>query len=254
MAILFARNALSLSSIKLNILPLIAVLMIIMWTCSYAGTEDRYKYWLGFDVESNFKPGSKWHYDIFAQPRFAANEVMLEQFVFRPSIYYQYSKNWSYWLGYDAIPVIPRTRTKVFLEQRIWPQVRYSKRIAKRIKLTLRTRYEFRRLSSSKETATRFRQRFETTFIGKHANSLSYDFFYEGFIRGKEADWVAKERVDQNRIYAGAEIPVNIHTVLNIGYLGIFRPRKPNNRLDNILSVGVSFNLEENKPGPITTV
>ena len=99
------------------------LLLLVSTTKIFAGTESRYPFWLGVDTENNLKPNSKWHYDFFVQSRFTTNQVMLEQALIRPAIFYQYNDNWSYWLGYDFNPTIPGGGSNVDLEQSLWPQI-----------------------------------------------------------------------------------------------------------------------------------
>jgi len=237
-----------------KLMKIIFFILLFLPLAAFSGVENREKIWLGLDVENQLKPNSKWHYDFFIQPRFASNQVILEQTIIRPALFYQYNDNWSYWLGYDFNPTIPRNTREINLEQRLWSQIEYDTQLGNQLKLSSRSRYEIRGYSQSDEMATRFRQRFEATIVGQNKFNISYDIFYEGFFRGKNADWVSNERVDQNRFYFGLEIPANKIMQFNVGYLNIFRPRNPVNRIDNILALGLSINLEKSEAGPVRTL
>jgi len=142
---------------------LIVIIFLPMASNVFAATQTRDNLWLSVDLGSQFKPGSKWNYDVTLQPRFAGNQVPVEQVLLRPAVFYQYNKQWSFWAGYDFIPTIPEGTTKVFYEQRVWPQIEYDKELNNYMLVSGRLRYEVRWQNESSQIATRLRPRCELT-------------------------------------------------------------------------------------------
>ncbi|MAZ39984.1 MAG: hypothetical protein CMF49_07665 [Legionellales bacterium] len=239
---------------KLKPQLVICWVLLLKMSAVFAGTNDSNGLWAGINIENRFQPNSKWHYNVLVQPRFINSQVMLQQVEVSPAIFYQQNQHWSYWLGYGLFPTTPQGTSQTYLEQRIWPQIEYDTNIGDRLKLSARSRYEIRQWSDSAQIATRFRQRFEATVIGHNALNISYDAFYEGFLNVKNADWVTDERVDQNRYYLGIEIPTTATTVLNFGYLYIYRPREVESQAEHIFSIGLSVNLDKRGVGPVYSV
>jgi len=65
---------------------------------------------------------------------------------------------------------------------------------------------------------------------------------------------VADERYDQQRPYLGLEIPASKTVLFNVGYLNIYRPRENIDRMNNVLFISMSINLQRIMPGPVRSI
>lgn len=235
-------------------LSFFVILFLLFSGLATAHLRSRGMLWAGFDLSGKFSTDSKWHYDIINQGRFADNRSSLEQYFFRPSIYYQYNKKWSFWVGYDLIPTIPRNSLNSFLEQRIWSQTQYAVKFAKYFELSSRTRLEMRWRQNRQDTAYRLRQRLDLSFIDFNHLGINIDIFDELFLGLNNASWVTDRTLDQNRIFLGLIIPLRKNFALEVGYLNILRPRSPNNLMDNVFVAALAFNFSGGEFVPINFI
>lgn len=74
------------------------------------------------------------------------------------------------------------------------------------------------------------------------------------FFGVKRPNWVTDRIFDQNRIFLGFVFPVNKRVTINTGYLNIFRPRSPQNRVEHILVLAFAVNFGGQPNFPIRTV
>lgn len=221
----------------------LAVMFFTIIQSAYA-LEHKPKLWIGGDFDAGIVGTNDWRYNVFLQARLGDNDAHLDQSIVRPSIYYLYNPNLSFWLGYDYIPTAHTNRVGTFLEQRVWPQLLYKKQLNSRNELALRTRLEARWQETNAPVSYRLRQRVELTI--KYKNFLGVDFsvFDEIFFTLRSADWAPTQTISQNRIFLGLVKPVNQNLSVDFGYMNIFKPRSDQYIMDHVLVLGFDFNLD----------
>ncbi len=229
-----------------------AILLILTNSICFANFTSRYSSWVGFDIGGPFRQSSPWHYDLMNQARFPTNPTRMEQYFIRSSAYYQLD-NWSFWLGGDLIYVNLKNEPTT-LEQRLWPQVEYDKQLSKHVVISLRTRLENRWLGRQAGTAIRFRQRIELSFNHWNQHNIDIDIFDEVFLGLKRPSWVTNRRLDQNRVFFVFLIPICKYFAIDTGYLNIFRPRTPQNRIEHIMVLALAVNFDGRSTFPIRAI
>ncbi|MEM9243726.1 MAG: DUF2490 domain-containing protein [Pseudomonadota bacterium] len=232
---------------------LVAILLSFITSICFASFTSRYSNWLGFDVGGSFHKDSKWHYDLMNQARVPTDPTRLEQYFVRPSVFYQLDKNWSFWLGSDLIYENPKNDPTT-TEQRIWPQIEYDKSLTYHVATSLRSRLENRWIGNQSGMAMRFRQRVEFSINHWNKYNVDLDVFDEGFFGLKRPSWVTDRTFDQNRVFLGFVIPMHKRLAIDTGYLNIFRPRSPQNRVEHILVLALAINFDGKPSFPIRTV
>lgn len=222
-----------------------ALLMASLPANSTADTIQDYQTWTKILVTGSLGALSpsleKFRYWFDAQARFANEKPALTQLLVRPGLGYAINEHASAWLGYAYFPTDPDTY-KAINEQRVWEQFLWTQKFGPG-RFNWYNRLEQRFHPRGSEVGWRFRQMYGWSFPLRFAPGFSLNLSDEVFINLNTTEWV-QAGFNQNRAFAGIAYHFDPRSSAEVGYaLRYLRDPGANNRLDNILSLGLSFHF-----------
>jgi hypothetical protein len=195
--------------------------------------------WALLTLNGKYKSGLRIYAEL--QPRVGDYSQRLSQFLVRPAVGYQATRNMSLWIGYGWTPsFLPEFNN----EHRVFQQVLFEDNIG-RVGLINRTRFEQRVIEGAGGTSLRLRHFVRASVPLDSKRRWAAVGYNELMLNLNSTPRGPQSGFDQDRIYFGGAYNVDRHTRVELGYLASFinAPRnRPDRRLD-ILLLSVNYNL-----------
>ena len=208
--------------------------------------------WLGADFNTPIDKNHRWRFNLNNQARFRNDKFPMEQYFLRPSVFYQIDRSWEFWLGYDFIYDRPPVLIPDFVEQRVWQQFEFDRKLSTHVDVSLRSRFEYRWRNNFRGVALRDRVRAEFAFVDFNRYGIDIDIFDELFLGLSRPRWVPNKLIDQNRVFVGLVFPLGKRFSFNLGYMNLFRPRNLRSSIDHVALFGIEYS-RSGGPLPIRT-
>ncbi len=221
-------------------IKIIAFIFLFFCICSTSSAAiQQYQYWTDAGIKGNVNPNKKLLYDLNFRGKFDAQKNKYAQSRFIGGVGYQYFPSLSLWIGYqwDSNHRIMGTKQ----QYRIWQQFLWQSINNKVIDLSWRTRFEQIKRTAQSQWSAKLRERGELKFLKIAGNHLIPVIYDEIFVNSNHPSWVNNQLVDQNRVFAGFDIPASKNSHLQIGYLNQYRWAAPENILTHILLISFYF-------------
>jgi len=197
--------------------------------------------WSGIESVGTIK-NSDFQYIALLQLRLAFDSPVFDTGVIRIGLGYPIAKSLNLWFGYDLLPTQNANTRKFSAEERPWQQFLWEMPVKRPGLVMFRCRLEERMNSKEPGLALRLRQRISLQMrnnkIGDIATPIVSD---EIFFNLNHPDWVGHRAINQNRLYAGFDISLSQHRVLQVGYLNQAEFRMNANSMSHIVFLSYLF-------------
>lgn len=152
------------------------------------------------------------------QTRFGDDASRLRQSNLRVGLGYRASEVLTLYGGY-ALVTSHRGSRPDLTEHRLWQQASYALVASGAVHVAGRTRLEQRFFEASNDVGWRLRQQVRLAFPLTSERGPSLVATGELFIALNDADWGARNGLDQVRSFAGVNLPIGPRQTVEIGYL-----------------------------------
>lgn len=217
------------------------VLLLLSTYCLMANaTTQQGKVWTGAFFLGNLLNIPNVQYILHLESRFNLNPNQVEFAFSRMGVGYQYTPTLSFWLGYQADSHNYFTNSNSV--NRIWQLMIWQFYQNHSFMLTNQSRLEERQQVGQGQWNDRLRERFIVQWPGALFNKITPVVFDEVFFNLTTPSWTNDRLIDQNRAFAGIEIPTSKHTFLQIGYLNQYVIQSPQNTMNHVLYLSFYVN------------
>jgi hypothetical protein len=211
--------------------------------CATAQTRDDGGLWFAVLAQGRFAPeGSdfgrlRWWLDLHERQRDEGRD--LDTTIVRPGVGYALGERVTAFAGYAWVIAEPRGRDE-FGEHRIWEQLTWNLPVDG-FTLQSRTRLEQRFLEGDGETGHRLRQFVKATLPLTHDRAVYASVWDEVFVDLDDTSWGQRTGLRQNRAFVGLGFVFGRgpDVALEVGYLQQWIDRRPEDRLNHILSINL---------------
>jgi hypothetical protein len=173
------------------------------------------------------------------QPRIGDNFSKLDQLILRPALGWKVNKDLTLYQGYAYVESFGAGNASV--EDRSFQEVNWKIGTFEGMKLSSRTRFEQRWRSDGRDVAFRLRQNLRVAVpLTADAKGIAAVGSTETFFHLNDADWGPRAGFDQQRTFAGLEMPVGGQSTVELGYLNrLIENPGTGLRVDHVLSLNV---------------
>jgi hypothetical protein len=214
---------------------LIGTFLLISTSVVNAETIEDGRLWLNFSLQGAL-PVESWNWSVDLRPRWRDEGRHFDQFLSSLFINKTMTPKFALGFGVDHVVSHPANRES-FEENRAVLQMQYFLDDFAGVRLSSRTRFEFRYREDFDDAAYRFREQIRASYPLKAMPSVSAVIFDELLINLNNTDWNVTRGVDQNRLFAGFAYQGNKHTSFEFGYLHQLVNTKTIDQENHILSV-----------------
>lgn len=208
--------------IEKNALRTLAAMALLLFPGTAATTEDDFGAWFIVTMSDRLPAresanASRWRYWLEAQARYPDAGSGVNQLLLRPGIGYDINASLSALAGYARFRTHARAgRTST--EDRFWQHLSWRFLSFDNASLSMRFRFEQRRLSDSNDTGHLFR--YQLKYLRKLNPGGAVDIIasIEPFFDLAETDYGARRGLNQARGYLGLGFRLTAESALEIGY------------------------------------
>lgn len=231
------------------LLILILITTLNFFGYSAYGQEDIFierqdRVWLKTQAFGAIAPN--YQYMLELQTRYNDSRTKLNVTIVRPAIVYKYTENISLWLGYAFFADLPEREIDFTeYEHRIWQQIFMPITKKESYEIFSRTRLEQRENPIDPQWAWRLRQKYDINLLKLSPSPKIMPYLSdELLINFNNPAWVGQRLIDQNRFYAGIQIPLNNATIVDLRYLYQVEFGIPVNQSNHIFYFKLTLNLD----------
>ncbi len=181
-------------------------------------------------------------YFMEAQPRFGDGIAELDQLILRPAIGWAISERFKVYQGYARVQTA-LAGGGFSGEDRSFQQLDWEIGTFERAKVSSRTRFEQRILSTGRDIGLRLRQQLRVALpLSEPKDGLAVVAWTEAFVALNDTDWGGPAGFDRVRTFVGLGVPLVDKSTVEIGYLNqtVDPPGRPI-EIDHI--VALTFSL-----------
>lgn len=173
------------------------------------------------------------------QPRFHMEGPQLAQLLVRPAVGLKLGKSVTLYQGYAHVRT-PRDGARDASENRSFQQLSWSLGAPGGVRLSSRTRFEQRWLSTGDDVGLRVRQMIRAAVPVADEGKVALLGWGEVFVALNDTDWGASGGFDRLRSFGGLELPLSGTSTVELGYLNQFvrQPGRPD-QMDHVAAVNL---------------
>lgn len=198
-----------------------------------AKTEEDGRRWLNLSLAGEL-PAESWAWTLDIRPRWRDEGHAFDQVVASAYVIKHLNDKTSLGLGIDHAVSHPAS-AQSFEENRLTPQLTHKFDAFLGVKLTSRTRLEFRHREHAGDTAYRFREQIRAMKTLPKLPRLSLVASNELMLNLNNTDWNVRRGVDQNRAFVGVNWKTSQQISVDFGYQNQYVNTRHVDRINHVL-------------------